>query len=108
MPKRPYKLDVRKAEADKTRARILKSARELLTAKGGSGPFSVDALAERAGVARMTIYYQFGSRRGLFEALFDSFASGGDLPEHLAAAFRRADPHDTLDDVIVAFAQFWD
>jgi AcrR family transcriptional regulator len=56
----------------------------------------------------MTVYHQFGSRRGLLEELFDSFAAGGRLPEQLAAAFQRPDPHDTLAAVIAAFAQFWE
>src|SRR5207247_5934722 len=49
-----------------------------------------------------------GSRRGLLEALFDSFAVGGGLPDLLAGAFQRPDPHDTLAGVILAFARFWE
>jgi AcrR family transcriptional regulator len=108
MSPRPYQAGKRKVAADRTRARILRAARELLTAKGGTGRFSLDAVARRAGVARMTVYYQFGSRRGLFEALFDAFAAGGELPERIGAAFRRPDPEDALADVVAAFARFWD
>jgi AcrR family transcriptional regulator len=107
MSPRPYQLGRRKAAADRTRAKVLRAARALLTGKGAER-FSLDAVAERAGVARMTVYYQFGSRRGLIEALFDSFAEGGELPEHLAVAFQRPDPLDTLVDVVDAFAKFWD
>src|SRR5881296_2997728 len=89
MSPRPYRLGRRKPAADRTRARVLRAARELLAARAGAQPFSVDAVARRAGVARMTVYHQFGSRRGLLEALFDSFAAGGELPGHLAAAFPR-------------------
>ncbi len=56
----------------------------------------------------MTVYHQFGSRRGLLEALFDSFVAGGELPATLAAAFQRPDPLETLADVVAAFARFWD
>lgn len=108
MTPRPYQLGRRKATADKTRARILRAARDLLTAKGGAERFSVNAVARRAGVARMTVYYQFGSRRGLFEGLFDDFASGGELPARIAAAFRRPDPQDAMEDLVAAFAGFWD
>jgi len=45
------------APADQTRRRVLRAARDLLTSKGGTGRFSLDAVAERAGVARMTVYY---------------------------------------------------
>jgi AcrR family transcriptional regulator len=107
MAPRPYQLGRRKEAADETRVRILKAARQLLSSRGGTGRFSVDEVARRAGVARMTVYYQFGSRRGLFEALFDDFASRGELGKRLAAAFQRADPQDILADVVAAFARFW-
>jgi AcrR family transcriptional regulator len=83
---------------------VLRAARDLL---GGATRFSIDAVARRAGVARMTVYHQFGSRRGLLEALFDSFAVDGGLPERIAAAFSRPDPEDTLADIVAAFGRFW-
>src|SRR5213076_3414288 len=89
MSPRPYRLGRRQPAAQRTRARVLRAARVLLTARAGAEPFSVDAVARRAGVARMTVYHQFGSRRGLLEALFDSFAAGGELPAHVVAAFAR-------------------
>lgn len=107
MTPRPYRLGRRRAAADRTRARILRVARALLAGKGGTERFSLDAVARRAGVARMTVYYQFRSRRGLFEALFDSFAEQGDLPERIAAAFEHPDPQDVLADLVAAFARFW-
>jgi AcrR family transcriptional regulator len=100
-------LGERQAAADKNRARILRAARELLIAKGGTGRFSLEAVARRAGVARMTVYYQFGSRRGLLEALFDSFAEQGALPTQLAAAFQQPDPDRVLAEAVAALARFW-
>src|SRR5213082_936318 len=108
MSPRAYRLGRRTAAAQRTRARVLRAARDLLTARAGAEPFSVDAVARRAGVARMTLYHQFGSRRGLLEALFDSFADGGELPARLDAAFQRPDPLDSLADIVAAFARFWD
>src|SRR2546423_7626062 len=108
MSPRPYRLGRRKPAAQRTRARVLSAARALLTARAGTEPFSLDAVARRAGVARMTVYHQFGSRRGLLEALFDSFAAGGELPANLGAAFQRSDPLDSLADVVAAFGRFWD
>ena len=32
---------------------------------------AIDAVARQAGVARMTVYYQFESKKGLLEALLD-------------------------------------
>jgi len=106
MTPRPYRQGRRQVAAQKTRARVLRAAQALLTGRG-TERFSLDAVAERAGVARMTVYYQFRSRRGLIEALFDSFAAGGELPEMLGAAFQQADPDDVLAGVVDAFAHFW-
>ncbi len=108
MSPRSYRLGRRQGAIEKTRNRVLRAARDLLAVRRGAGRFSIDAVARRAGVARMTVYHQFGSRRGLLEALFDSFAVGGGLPDLLAAAFQRPDPHDTLAGVILAFARFWE
>jgi AcrR family transcriptional regulator len=106
MTPRPYQLGQRQAAADRTRARVLRAARALLAGKGADR-FSLDAVAVRARVARMTVYHQFGSKRGLFEAMFDEFAAGAHLPEQLGEAFQRADPEATLAEVILIFARFW-
>src|SRR5574341_536879 len=86
----------RKAAADRTRARVLGAAGQLLASRSGGQRFSIDAVARRAGVARMTVYHQFRSRRRLLEALFDSFAVRGELPQRIGAAFQEPDPLETL------------
>jgi Transcriptional regulator len=106
MTPRPYRQGRRQLAAQKTRAKVLRAARSLLTGRG-TERFSLDAVAERAGVARMTVYYQFRSRRGLIEALFDSFAEGGELPEQVGVAFQQSDPDQVLAGVVSAFAHFW-
>jgi AcrR family transcriptional regulator len=103
---RPYRLGQRQAATDETRARIIAAARELLIAAGGPGGFSIDAVARQAGVARMTVYYQFGSKRGLLEGLFDELAARGGM-ERLAEAFARSDPLDALAEFIATFGRFW-
>jgi AcrR family transcriptional regulator len=103
---RPYRTERRKAAAEQTRARIIAAARELLAASAGVTSFTIDAVASQAGVARMTVYYQFGSKLGLLEALFDDLAARG-LVEHLPAAFGRPEPLDALAGLITAFGAFW-
>src|SRR5580704_11949773 len=71
MSPRRYRMGQRNAAAEKTRARILAAARELLATPRGFSEFSVDAVARKSGVARMTVYYQFGSKAGLIEALYE-------------------------------------
>jgi AcrR family transcriptional regulator len=66
----------------------------------------MEAVARRAGVARMTVYHQFRSKRGLLEALFDHLAARG-LVERLQAAFGQARPLDALAELVAAFAGFW-
>jgi len=106
MSPRPYRLGQRQAATEQTRARILTAARELLIASDGFSGFSIDAVARKADVARMTVYHQFGSKIGLLEALSDSLAAHGGM-EQLAKAFRQPDPLDALDEYITVFSRFW-
>jgi AcrR family transcriptional regulator len=106
MGKRPYRLGQRQASAQRTRSRIIAAARRLLAARKGISVFTVDAVASKAGVARMTVFNQFGSKRGLLEALFDELAARG-LVERLRTAFCRLEPWEALDEFIAAFGGFW-
>src|SRR5262245_14396681 len=68
--RRPYTSIERQRTVDAGRDRIVAAAYELLQLENLAA-FSLDAVARRAGVTRMTVYNQFGSRAGLLEALFD-------------------------------------
>jgi AcrR family transcriptional regulator len=106
MKPRPYRLGQRCTTAAQTRARIICAARALLAAPEGLPGFTVDAVAAKAGVARMTVYNQFGSKMGLLEALFDDLAARG-LVERLRAAFAQPEPGAALAALIAAFGNFW-
>jgi AcrR family transcriptional regulator len=67
----------------------------------------VEAVARQADVSRMTVYYQFGSKAGLLEALFDQLATTGGLQQGAVAALNQPDPLDALAAYIAAFARFW-
>lgn len=107
MSPRPYQLGQRQAASEQTRARVLQAARELLMEGTSFAGFSLEAVARRADVARMTIYHQFGSKIGLLEALCDSLAATGEM-ERLASAFHRSDPREGLDEYIRIFGHFWE
>ncbi|HEY8470620.1 MAG TPA: helix-turn-helix domain-containing protein [Longimicrobiales bacterium] len=92
------------ADAD-TRTRILEAARELAI-EAGFRRFSVGKVAERAGVSRMTVYYQFGARDELLRALFDHMAARGRL-DRLPDVFEQPDPLDALAQFIEVFCDFW-
>jgi AcrR family transcriptional regulator len=108
MSPRPYRLGQRQqATTEQTRARILAAAHQLLAAAGGIAAFTVEAVARHADVSRMTVYYQFGSKAGLLEALFDQLATTGGLPQGAAAALGQPDPLDALAGYVAAFGRFW-
>jgi AcrR family transcriptional regulator len=96
----------RKDAADLTRARILLAARQLLLAENFR-EFTMEAVARKADVSRLTIYYQFDSRAGLLEALYNSIARSGHLGR-LPEVFRLGnDPLQKLHNFIEVFVQFW-
>jgi AcrR family transcriptional regulator len=107
MSPRPYRMERRREHADQNRHRIVNAARELLASREGSARFSLEEVARRAGVARMTVYYQFGSLRGLLEGLCDSLAIAGGMNQ-LGDAFRRADALEAMDQFIEVFTGFWE
>jgi AcrR family transcriptional regulator len=107
MSARPYRLGLRQAAAEQTRQRILTAARSLLAAPRGLSAFTIDAVAKQAGVARMTVYHQFGSKSGLLEALCDTLAVRGGI-QQMGNVYREADPLAAMDQFFAVFAGFWD
>src|SRR5580700_8990671 len=74
MPSRPYELKRRAASMEERRGRIVAAAREELIS---GGRFTLEAVAERAKVSRVTLYAQFGDRDALLEAVYDDLAASG-------------------------------
>ena len=90
MSPRPYSMEKRQAARSETRLRILEAARRLL-ANESKTDLSMEAVAQGADVSRLTIYYQFSSRGGLLEALFDHLAGRGNM-HRMADVFHESDP----------------
>jgi AcrR family transcriptional regulator len=105
VPTRPYRSAVRSKAAEQTRERIVGAAANILRSVA-PGQFSLDAVAKEAGVTRLTIYNQFGSRRTLLEAVFDDRAARGGL-HRLREALRDDDPQRGLHRLIEIFCGFW-
>jgi len=105
MSPRPYRMGKRQAAADDTRARILEAARQLL-ANESETDLSMEGIARRANVSRLTIYYQFKSRPGLLEALYDHLAIRGNM-RRMAEVFHEADPSVALEKLVLTFVGFW-
>ena len=99
---RPYSSAVREEQAARTRARILTAADELFLDKGYART-TVQAVAERAGVARDTVHAVFGSKARLLTALIDqrlvpdgSVANVTEMPASQAVK-NETDPHRQLE-----------
>jgi AcrR family transcriptional regulator len=103
--RRAYRPVERQRSVEAGRDRIISAARDLLVDDNAEG-FSIDAVARRAGVARMTVYNQFESKAGLLEALFDSLAASGPFGQ-MADVFRQQDPLVALDEYVAIFGRFW-
>jgi AcrR family transcriptional regulator len=104
---RHYQLGRRRERVDRTRARLVAAARRTLMTREGVANFSLETVARRAGVTRLTVYHQFGSKVGLLEAVYDDLARRGHIAERLAAAFQLPEPLACLNTVVAAFMEFW-
>lgn len=106
MSRRPYVSVARAEAAAEKRERVIQAAARFLREEDGITAFSLDAVARAADVTRLTVYNQFGSRRGLLEAVFDDIARRGQLVR-LNDAMTEADPCKGLDMLIGIFCDFW-
>jgi AcrR family transcriptional regulator len=78
-PRRPYRSEHRRRQADATRATILDAARQLFPERGYSGT-TIEAIADAAGVAGITVYTAFGSKRALLAQLIHVAVVGDEQP----------------------------
>jgi AcrR family transcriptional regulator len=69
---RAYRPQRRSTRAEETRGKIMSAVRELL-AEGKFHESTVDVVADRAGIARATLYQHFRSRLDLVDAICDTF-----------------------------------
>jgi AcrR family transcriptional regulator len=106
MSKRLYVSSVREAAAAEKRDRVVEAATRLLRVNVSVASFSLDSVAKAAGVTRLTVYNQFGSRRGLLEAVFDEIARQGGL-SRIEQAMTMTDPRAALDRMVEIFCHFW-
>jgi AcrR family transcriptional regulator len=102
---RQYRSDVRDSASAETRARILAAARDVL-ADANQIKLSMETVAKRAGVTRLTVYNQFETKQGLLDAAFDDIAEEGGLFE-LRTVLAEKDPHHALRRTVELFCRFW-
>ncbi len=66
----------------------------------------MESVAKAAGVTRLTIYNQFGSRAALLESVFDELARAGGL-SRIPEAMAISDPRSALAHLVEIFCDFW-
>ena len=101
---RPYVSAKREAAAAETRRLVVAAASRLL--EGGPAQVSMEAVAKAAGVTRLTVYKQFGSRRGLLEAVFDENGRRWGI-QRIAGAMQQPDPREGIAQAISLLCEFW-
>jgi len=104
--RKPYVSALRAAAANEKRERVVAAATQSLREDGGLGGFSLESVAKAAGVTRLTVYNQFGSRRVLLEAVFDHYAVHGGLTR-LGEVMAMPDPRAGLNRLVEIFCDFW-
>src|SRR4029079_19793168 len=89
-PRRAYRSDRRREQAQETRRRMLKAAGKLLAERGYAGT-TIAAVAAEAGVAAETVYAAFRNKRPLVgERVRTSVRGDGSAPPAAAQAGARA------------------
>ncbi|HEX7937716.1 MAG TPA: TetR/AcrR family transcriptional regulator [Gemmatimonadaceae bacterium] len=105
MTPRPYHPHERQRTVDAGRERALAAAREVLNLDD-VGAFSLDAVAKKAGVTRMTLYNQFGSKGQLLAEVFDTLVER-DAFSRAQEAFTQPDVGLAFDGIVAIFGQFY-
>ena len=80
METRPYRLRKRLDQQQETRQRIVEAA-QALHQEVGPAATTISAIAERAGVQRLTVYRHFPDGRGLYQACSAHWNLGHPLPD---------------------------
>ncbi len=78
-PRRQYRSSRRQEQAQETRSRILAAALKLFSEYGYAGA-TIEAIAQEAGVAPLTVYATFGNKRSILAALVGVSVGGDDQP----------------------------
>ncbi len=76
-PRRPYRSERRREQAEQTRSRALEAAARLFQERGYEGT-SIAAIAEEAGISPETVYAGFGTKRALLGELVERAVRGDD------------------------------
>jgi AcrR family transcriptional regulator len=93
--KRPYQSPIRQRQADETRSKIATAARKLLEEHGYAG-MTVEAVAQKAGVAAATVYAVFGSKTGILLEILNTERFGESYQDLVREALQTQDPRERI------------
>jgi AcrR family transcriptional regulator len=102
---RPYRTRRQTGRTQATREQIMTAVRELL-AEGSFHASTVEEVADRAGVARATLYQHFRSRLELVDAICETFDANPALLQ-LRDAVALPDAETALAETIALTIRFW-
>src|SRR5919112_5985817 len=80
---RQYRSSLRDGQSRATRRRIVDAAAELFVERGYV-PTTIDAVAERAGVSRRTVFTSVGGKAAVLKLAFDWTLAGDEVPVAIA------------------------
>jgi AcrR family transcriptional regulator len=104
---RQVKITHRQRQAQATRDMIVSAAQALFLEQGYICT-TIDAIAERAGVATSTVYAIFGSKRGILRAIRDSWHERTHIREVLNNPEQSTNPQVRLDQLAEATRKQWE
>lgn len=96
---------VRARATAESRARVLDAARAVLS-DPATDAWGMETVAAAAGVTRMTVYNQFGSRTAVIEAVLNQVVAR-DRMDQLVDGTSELDPVDALHAALVTTCRFW-
>src|SRR5258706_6130339 len=100
-------LGKRQGQVEATRRRIIESARALFGDEGFHR-VGLEQVADHAGVGRKTIYFQFGSKLGLLEAIVGDMSRRAGVREFVDAALGDDDVVRGLRQFVAGSCSLWE
>jgi AcrR family transcriptional regulator len=105
--KRQMKSTLRQRQAETTANTIVEAARALFLEQGYTGT-TIEAIAERAGVAVSTVYAVFGSKRGLLRAIRSAWHEQSHIREVTYGEPGNDGPEERLEKLALATRRQWE
>ena len=103
---REKRTPLRQRQAEATRSLIVEAARQLFL-EGGYTSTTIEAIADRAGVAVSTVYAIFSSKRGILRLIREEWHRQTHIQDFLAEDQTELEPATRLENLAVATRWQW-